>query len=117
MKKAGWNTAWMNSAGCVSRNFPRLMSSSNQNLGAWSRPVVQPAIAFEDFRRDPEHHPLNTPSGKIEIFSKQLYDLGQPEEIPAHTQIYPGMGKSIRRPLPTETACNAGEARALEDRE
>ncbi len=26
---------------------------------------------------------MNTPSGRIEIFSKQLHDLGQPEEIPA----------------------------------
>ena len=45
--------------------------------------IEQPAIAFADFRADPEKHPLETPSGKIEIFSKQLFDLEQPEEIPA----------------------------------
>jgi len=54
-----------------------------QNLGAWTRPALRPAIAFADFRRDPEKHPLSTPSGKIEIFSKQLFDLNNPEEIPA----------------------------------
>ncbi|MCU0292986.1 MAG: hypothetical protein MUF10_13495, partial [Thermoanaerobaculaceae bacterium] len=27
--------------------------------------------------------PLDTPSGKIEIFSKALHDLGRPDEIPA----------------------------------
>ena len=63
--------------------LPTLEEFIESNIGAWSRPVNQPAIAFEDFRHDPERYPLNTPSGKIEIFSKQLYDLGQPEEIPA----------------------------------
>ncbi len=28
-------------------------------------------------------YPLNTPSGKIEIFSKKLHDMGNPNEIPA----------------------------------
>jgi anaerobic dimethyl sulfoxide reductase subunit A len=54
----------------------------DQNLGAWTRPAIHPAIAFADFRRDPEHFPLNTPSGKIEIFSKQLFELNNPGEIP-----------------------------------
>ena len=65
--------------------FPELPTFEEfikQNLGAWTRPVERPAIAFEDFRRDPEKYPLKTPSGKIEIFSKQLYDLNNPEEIP-----------------------------------
>ncbi len=63
-------------------DLPGLDEFLEGNLGAWSNPVTQPAIAFEDFRRDPEHYPLPTPSGKIEIFSKQLYDLNNPEEIP-----------------------------------
>ncbi|MFT3895541.1 MAG: molybdopterin-dependent oxidoreductase [Anaerolineales bacterium] len=65
--------------------FPELPTFEEfieHNLGAWTRPATQPAIAFEDFRRDPEQYPLQTPSGKIEIFSKQLYDLNNPEEIP-----------------------------------
>ena len=66
--------------------FPELPSMDefiSQNLGAWTRPASHPAIAFEDFRRDPQKFPLKTPSGKIEIFSKQLFDLGDPEHIPA----------------------------------
>ena len=62
--------------------LPTLDEFIEQNLGAWTRPADKPAIAFEDFRRDPQNHPLKTPSGKIEIFSKQLYDLNNPEEIP-----------------------------------
>ncbi|MCI0520088.1 MAG: molybdopterin-dependent oxidoreductase [Chloroflexi bacterium] len=63
--------------------LPTLDEFINGNLGAWSRPVSQPAVAFADFRRDPERYPLDTPSGKIEIFSQALFDLGNPAEIPA----------------------------------
>jgi len=68
------------------RRYPELPSLEeflSQNLGAWTRPATNPAIAFADFRADPEKYPLNTPSGKIEIFSKQLFDRHQPDEIPA----------------------------------
>ena len=63
-------------------DLPTFEEFIEKNLGAWTRPATKPAIAFEDFRRDPENYPLKTPSGKIEIFSKQLYDLNNPEEIP-----------------------------------
>ncbi len=62
--------------------LPTLEEFIGQDLGAWTRPTTHPAIAFEDFRRDPEEFPLKTPSGKIEIFSKQLYDLNNPAKIP-----------------------------------
>ena len=39
-------------------------------------------IAFEKQIADPANHPFATPSGKIEIFSKDLYDFAQ-EDIPA----------------------------------
>ncbi len=63
-------------------DLPTLDEFIDKNLGAWSNQVNKPVVAFEDFRRDPEKHPLNTPSGKIEIFSKHLYDLNNPKEIP-----------------------------------
>lgn len=62
--------------------LPTLDEFLENNLGAWTKPATRPAIAFEEFRRDPEQHPLDTPSGKIEIFSKQLFDLNNPEEMP-----------------------------------
>ena len=63
--------------------LPHLDELLEANAGVWSRPVHQPAIAFADFRSDPERFPLATPSGRIEIFSRQLFDLGRPDEIPA----------------------------------
>ncbi len=52
------------------------------NAGVYSIPVTEPAIAFKYFRADPETYPLRTPSGKIEIFSKALYDMGKPDVAP-----------------------------------
>ena len=68
------------------RRFPDLPSLDEllaANAGVWCRPVREPAVAFADFRRDPDRFPLETPSGRIEIFSKQLFDLAKPGEIPA----------------------------------
>jgi anaerobic dimethyl sulfoxide reductase subunit A len=63
-------------------DLPSLDTFIEQNLGAYSLPVTQPAVALADFRCDPQKYPLNTPSGKIEIFSKALYDMGRQDDIP-----------------------------------
>lgn len=36
-------------------------------------------VAFEKEIADPERHPFATPSGRIEIFSKTLHDMGHPQ--------------------------------------
>jgi anaerobic dimethyl sulfoxide reductase subunit A len=64
-------------------DLPTLDEFIEKNLGAYSNPVTQPKIAFANFRANPRRYPLDTPSGKIEIFSKKLYDMDKPEEIPA----------------------------------
>jgi len=63
--------------------LPSLDEFERSNAGVYSVPVTKPEVAFADFRRDPEKHPLPTPSGKIEIFSKRLLDMNRPDEIPA----------------------------------
>ena len=40
----------------------------------------KPLVAFEDNIKNGV--PFSTPSGKIEIFSKTLYDMGRPDDIP-----------------------------------
>lgn len=64
-------------------NIPRLDEFERSNIGVYSVPVTKPAVAFTEFRRDPEKNPLPTPSGKIEIFSKRLHDMNKPDVIPA----------------------------------
>ena len=44
---------------------------------------ARPPIMLEDFRRDPAAHPLRTPSGRIEIFSKTIAGYGY-DDCPGH---------------------------------
>ncbi len=60
-------------------SFEELVAS---NAGVWTKPALQSQVAFADFRKDPDKYPLDTPSGRIEIFSKRLFDLHN-EYIPA----------------------------------
>lgn len=43
----------------------------------------KPYVMFEDFRDDPDAHPLGTPSGRIEIFSKAIDSFGY-DDCPGH---------------------------------
>ncbi len=64
-------------------DIPDISQLEKSNAGLYARPVTNPEISFEDFRKDPENYPLKTTSGKIEIFSKALFELNNPSEIPA----------------------------------
>jgi len=50
-------------------DLPSLEEFEEKNLGVYSRPVDKPNVAFEKFRKNPADNPLQTASGKIEIFS------------------------------------------------
>ena len=56
--------------------------------GGWQYRNRKVYIAFEDQIKDPIKHPFKTPSGKIEIFSKTLYDM-QLENVPAVSGYFP----------------------------
>jgi len=72
------------------------LSMPDENLPTFAELQIQrrhlfkskPYVAFEDNIRDPDNHPFATPSGKIEIFSKRLYDMHHPE-IPALSHYVP----------------------------
>ncbi|MBQ8933585.1 MAG: molybdopterin-dependent oxidoreductase [Lachnospiraceae bacterium] len=57
--------------------------------GQWRLDREKPYIAFEEQIRSPEQVPFRTPSGKIEIFSRVLYDRHRPEDIPAIPKYVP----------------------------
>jgi molybdopterin guanine dinucleotide-containing S/N-oxide reductase-like protein len=115
--------AWV--AWCLDRyrairfpDLPSLETFIEQNLGAYTEPVTQPAVAFADFRRDPQKYPLKTPSGKIEIFSKTLYDMGRPDEIPAVPKYIPEWENPFPdgdggAPAPGETAAKKYPLQAI----
>ena len=54
-----------------------------KKAGGYSYKKRPPFIAYEQQIKDFENYPFKTPSGKIEIYSQRLYDLGDPVEIPA----------------------------------
>ncbi|MHC4852409.1 MAG: DMSO/selenate family reductase complex A subunit [Planctomycetota bacterium] len=64
-------------------DLPSLDELVASNQGVHSVPVTEPKIAFADFRTNPEAFPLDTPSGKVEIFSQRLHEMGRPDDIPA----------------------------------
>ncbi|MCF8232612.1 MAG: molybdopterin-dependent oxidoreductase [Bacteroidales bacterium] len=61
---------------------PSLEKFRKGNKGVYVKMITNPKIAFDGFRRNPDKNKLNTPSGKIEIFSKRLYDMHDPKYIP-----------------------------------
>jgi anaerobic dimethyl sulfoxide reductase subunit A len=86
-------------------DLPSLDQLEASNAGVYSRPVKQPALALADFRRDPERFPLNTPSGRIEIFSGRLFEMGRPREIPAIPKYIPewnGLAPAEARAYPLQ---------------
>ncbi len=72
------------------------VAKPEENMPTFEQLLVQrrhlfksaPYVAFEQNIRDPKNHPFATPSGKIEIFSKRLYDMQHPE-IPALSHYVP----------------------------
>ncbi len=62
--------------------MPAFRELEKSNAGVYVKPVSKPVVAFADFRKDPVKYPLKTPTGKIELFSKPLHEMNNPE-IPA----------------------------------
>ena len=61
----------------------------------------QSIIMLSDFRADPVAHPLTTPSGKIEIFSRTVADFGYDDCLghPVWQEPYEWLGNADRYPL------------------
>lgn len=71
----------------------------------------KPFVAYKAFRDDPVANPLATPSGRIEIFSKRLWDIGHTWELPAGERIAAlpeydeateGQGDPLRKKYPLQ---------------
>ncbi len=89
----------------ASRNpgFPDLDKLRAKGCHRWLE--QKPHIAFRKQITDPENNPFPTPSGKIEIFSSRLWQLGQPLQIPAVPQyiaVTEGPQDSLRQQYPLQ---------------
>ena len=68
-------------------------------------PDLAPHIPLAREVSDPKRHPFPTPSGKIEFFSRRLYEMGRPREIPATARYNPspeGVEDGLRRRYPLQ---------------
>jgi biotin/methionine sulfoxide reductase len=72
-----WRTGPMASLG----DFPSFDEFWRQ--GSIDLPVSDTSVLLEAFRADPDRAPLNTPSGKIEIFSETIDGFGY-DDCPGH---------------------------------
>ncbi|MBO6157987.1 MAG: molybdopterin-dependent oxidoreductase [Firmicutes bacterium] len=72
--------------------------------GGWQFKDQVKAVGFEQEIKDPANHPFPTPSGKIEIFSKRLYDLHQPDmaAIPRYMPCPEGPEDPLREKFPLQ---------------
>lgn len=85
------------------KEFPDYESFSQK--GIYRVLHEQPKIAFEKERKDPEKYPFPTASGKIELFSKELYETGDFAEKPAIPKYIPaweGPSDSLREKYPLQ---------------
>jgi len=67
--------------------LPSYKEFKEQGIFKWQE--SEPFVAYEQQIKDPANHPFKTPSGKIEIYSKDLRDLNNPTEIPAIPKYVP----------------------------
>ncbi len=68
---------------------PRLPEYQELKERGFHREAPAEYVAFEKEISDPAHYPFKTPSGKVEIFSKTLYDMNRPEDIPSVPKYIP----------------------------
>ncbi|QLA14789.1 DMSO/selenate family reductase complex A subunit [Desulfolutivibrio sulfoxidireducens] len=87
-----------------------ITEARKKGIFKWKAPQP-PLVAFKSFREDPAKNPLATPSGKIEIFSKRLWDIGHTwelgpgEAIPALPEYLPcweGVSDPLREKYPLQ---------------
>jgi anaerobic dimethyl sulfoxide reductase subunit A len=65
-------------------DFPCFQEFKKKGIYRWI--YEESCIAFKKQIEDPVHNPFPTPSGKIEIFSNRLWNMGNHEKIPAVPQ-------------------------------
>jgi biotin/methionine sulfoxide reductase len=65
---------WRKRAARYGHHFPEFDSFWAE--GYIELPFDESQVLFDEFRSDPDEHPLGTPSGKIEIFSEKIAGFG-----------------------------------------
>lgn len=83
---------------------PEFPSYEELSRTGYYRKPFQDHVAFEKEIREPAQNPFQTPSGKIEIFSKVLYDMNHAEipGIPKYIAAWEGPEDPLRKIYPLQ---------------
>lgn len=83
-------------------DFPDL--DELRSRGLYREKSGEPWIAFKEQIGDFANHPFPTPSGRIEIFSKRLYEMNNPEipAIPKYIPCWEGPQDPLRKEYPLQ---------------
>jgi anaerobic dimethyl sulfoxide reductase subunit A len=83
---------WLREFVAATRGLPEFDTLLRQ--GVHRLDPDRPWVAFREQIEDPAGHPFRTPSGKIEIYSQKLAELGDPLIPPVPTYLTPWEGPS-----------------------
>jgi len=77
-------------------------------------PMPQPYVAFSDQVRDPENYPFATPSGKIEIYSQMIADMGIADlpPIPKYIETWESIDDPLAAKYPLQLITTHSKRRA-----
>ncbi|MCX6012264.1 MAG: molybdopterin-dependent oxidoreductase [Chloroflexi bacterium] len=66
--------------------------------------LSQPLVCFEEQIKDPVNHPFGTPSGKIEIYSQEIANLGKPNlpPIPKYIETWESLNDPLAKKYPLQ---------------
>ncbi len=87
---------WLDSFLAATPHFPD--PEEFRQKGVYRVALAEPRVAFEKQIEDPERHPFATPSGKIEIYSHKIAQMGN-AQIPAIPQHMDPWEKTAREQL------------------
>lgn len=85
-----------------------------RSKGSYKIKLSEPHLAFQKQIGDPKNNPFPTPSGKIEIYSKQLADLGNPKipPIPKYVETWESLQSPLAQRYPLQLVTSHSPARA-----
>jgi len=97
---------WLKAIFDMSRDMSRDISDYEKfrKKGVYKIKLSEPSIAFKKQIDDPNNHPFPTPSGKIEIYSKQLLKLNNPKipPIPKYIEPWEGLNDPLAKKYPLQ---------------